>query len=139
MRKVLGIALTRVQQWNQTKEVIRKIEHNEIKMDILNIFLTQISNGNNLDLQWKYMIEIAFNEKDEESRIALLKEIASTLSKISKHEYLLRLVQHTWSRLDNREPALALLSMAYQLLPFNPQIGTDFCKAFTWVNTIIGE
>jgi tetratricopeptide (TPR) repeat protein len=136
----LGVALAQTQQWEHAKavlteaervaRVIRKDRNSVLALCDLGVALSKAQ-------QWERAEAVAQTISDVDCSVEVLREVRTQLVASDGHEQLLRLVQRAWRQAQTREYAIELLSLAIGLVSLKPEIGTDFCEAFAWVDTVL--
>jgi len=67
-----------------------------------------------------------------------LRKMGAALTNAKNYLQLLQLLQSSLQQVTTRDNAVALLSLAYGLLPLKPEIGFDLLESFSWVDDFFG-
>jgi hypothetical protein len=139
-REILAIELAGARQWERAITMLDAIHKNrdryrDRRTVILRKWGTKLAQTENSEQRDK----VARRLNDPGERACLLVSVADTLAQASQYAELLRLVQQAWLQAGTKDDCLNLFATVQGFILLDPEAGTAFYDAFTWVNTFLSE
>ena len=137
----LGIALAQTQQlteasqsWKQAERVIATIQSEFQREEALCDFGKALAQAQ----QWDQAERVIATIPDSYWQAQALPALSTALGSAGEIASLLRVIQRAWRRVETREEALTLFSIASSIISRNPEVGIPLFDAFTSVDTFLG-
>jgi tetratricopeptide (TPR) repeat protein len=129
----LGTALAEAGQWQEAERVVCSISDKWGRSEALMTLGTALAQAG----YWQEAERIVLSNPDEENKIQALSILIDTLAQHNEYRRIVRLVQREWLRTMRRDEALALVPLAFSLIPRYPDLGMALYEAFAWVDKFL--
>src|SRR5437868_6629217 len=136
----LATALAQQQLWTEAERVSTSISDEVERAKALMALATALAKKDLGAEAERFCAKAARKSKrntEDDAQVKALMALVTSLAVHQHYEHLIRLVHHWWQHVERRSKAVRLLSLAYSLIPFYPDLAMALNDAFFWVDAFL--